>query len=182
METTTLAALCKFASGKNLTALKNDTDGSPMADGSHPVAVTVTLLGRVAKAPNGEQTRSPLPSASDALEIALSKVNAATRAVIVQAVLDVQRGAVLTPAEERKALEQQWHTDPSEDSWTALERSREVQALVESVKVTKTTPRTGATVFHGRIEVEETQGIDAQAFSTGTGVEVHTVTSPPAKD
>ena len=98
--------------------------------------------------------------------------------MIVQAVLDVQRGAVLTPAEERKALEQQWHADPSEATWAALERSREAAAMVESVKVEKTTPRKGAAVFHGRIEVLET-GIAcedvAQAEAT-TGLTVHTVT------
>ena len=178
MKTNTLLALSKFASGKNLKALKADTDGAPVGPGSHLVSVAVTLTGRMAIAPDGEQTRRTLPSASDALEIALGKVNAATRAVIVQAVLDVQRGAVLTPAEERKALEQQWHADPSEASWAALERSREAAAMVESVKVEKTTARKGTAVFHGRIEVLEL-GIAcediAQAEAT-TGLSVHTVT------
>lgn len=155
---TELATLLKFNSGKNARAIKAACDDPTVAPGSHPVALTFTLDGFLDRSPDGEQTRSTLPSASDALEIALSKVNAATRAVIVQAVLDVQRGAVLTPAEERKALEQQWHTDPSEDSWAALERSREVQALVESVKVTKTTPRTGATVFRGHLVIEDWTG------------------------
>jgi len=157
METTTLAALTKFASGKNLKALKADTTGNPVADGSHPVAVTVTLLGRLAKAPNGEQTRTTFPAAAQAFSIALSKVNAATRAAIVQAVREVQEGA-------------------------DFEASPEVTAALDSLTVKKTTPRTGATVFHGRIQVEEKDDIQAQAFSTATGLTVSTVTSPPEED
>ena len=133
IDSTTLATLLKFTSGKNGKTLTAACDDPTVAPGSHPVAVTVTLDGFLDRSPNGEQTRTTFPAASDAFAIALSKVNAATRDTIVAAVRDVQRGE-------------------------AFEAPPEVLTALESLTVTKTTPRTGATVFRGQLVVEDCEG------------------------
>jgi hypothetical protein len=133
MDSTILATLLKFTNGKNGKILKEECADPTVAAGSHPVAVTVTLDGFLDRAPDGEQTRTTFPAAADAFSIALSKVNAATRATIVAAVLDVQRGV-------------------------AFKAPPEVLEALESLTVKKTTPRTGATVFRGHVIIEECDG------------------------
>ena len=130
---TELATLLKFNSGKNARAIKAACDDPTVAPGSHPVALTFTLDGFLDRSPDGEQTRTTFPAASDAFAIALSKVNAATRDAIVAAVRDVQRGE-------------------------AFEAPPEVLTALESLTVTKTTPRTGATVFRGHLVIEDWTG------------------------
>ena len=126
----TLLALTKFNNGKNVKALQSMCDGSAIEAGTHRVTVTVTLDGYVDKAADGEQTRTTFPKGGDAFAIALSKVNAATRNVIVQAVKDVQRGEAFTPSDE-------------------------IKAALDSLTITKTTPRSGAAVFRGCLVVED---------------------------
>lgn len=131
---TELAAILKFNSGKNARTIKEGCSDDTVAPGSHPVALTFTLDGFLDRAPDGEQTRTTLPEATQAFCIALSKVNAATRDAIVAAVRDVQRGE-------------------------AFEATPEVQAALELLTVTKTTPRTGAAVFRGHLVIEDWTGI-----------------------
>ena len=136
----TLLALTKFNNGKNVKALQSMCDGSAIEAGTHRVTVTVTLDGYVDKAADEEQTRTTFPKGGDAFAIALSKVNAATRNVIVQAVMDVQSGAVVPGLTDKAGK---------------FTPSDEIKAALDSLTVTKTTPRSGATVFRGRLVVED---------------------------
>ncbi len=144
LNATQLAALLKFNSGKNGKTLSKESDDKSLQPGSHPVSITVTLDGYVDRSPDREQTRTTFPAASKAFAIALSKVNAATRDAIVTAVLEVQRGAEFTA-------------------------SPEVSADLESLQVQKTTPVTGATVFRGRVLVED-QGAATTAEDDAQGI------------
>ena len=144
LNSTQLAALLKFNSGKNGKTLSKSSDGDSLQPGSHSVSITVTLDGWVDRSPDREQTRTTFPAASKAFAIALSKVNAATREAIVAAVLEVQRGE-------------------------AFEVGPEVSTALESLQVQKTTPVTGATVFRGRVLVED-QGAAATAEDDAQGI------------
>ena len=141
-----LATLLKFNNGKNGKELSETCDDKAVAPGSHPVSITVTLDGYVDRSPDREQTRTTFPAASKAFAIALSKVNAATRDTIVAAVLEVQRGA------EFKA-------------------TPEAKAALAALQVKKTTPVTGATVFRGRIAVENCEGYAPEDITGVTLVE-----------
>ena len=141
-----LATLLKFNNGKNGKELSETCDDKAGAPGSHPVSITVTLDGYVDRSPDREQTRTTFPAASKAFAIALSKVNAATRDTIVAAVLEVQRGA------EFKA-------------------TPEAKAALAALQVKKTTPVTGATVFRGRIAVENCEGYAPEDITGLTLVE-----------
>jgi len=141
LNSTQLATLLKFNAGKNGKTIAESCPDPRVHAGTYPVSITVTLDGYLDRGVDGEQTRTTFPAASKAFSIALSKVNPATRAVIVAAVLEVQRGG-------------------------AFEAGPEVKAALESLQVSKTTPRTGVTVFRGRIAVEDCAG-HAPADITG---------------
>ena len=141
LNSTQLATLRKFNNGKHGKDIAESCPDQSLTPGTHPVSITVTLDGYVDRSPDREQTRTTFPASSKAFAIALSKVNPATRAVIVAAVLEVQRGGEFTA-------------------------SAEVQAAVKSLQVRKTTPVTGDTVFRGRIAVEDCEG-HAPADITG---------------
>ena len=139
-----LETLRKFNNGKNAKALKAECDDSTIDVGSHRVTVTVTLDGYVDQAADGERTRTTFPKGGDAFAIALSKVNEATRNVIVQAVMDVQRGAVVPGLTDKAGK---------------FTPSDEIKAALDSLTVTKTTPTSGDTVFRGCLVVEDTPAL-----------------------
>lgn len=163
-----LATLLKFNAGKNGKTIAESCPDPRVHAGTYPVSITVTLDGYLDRGVDGEQTRTTFPAATKAFSIALSKVNPATRAVIVAAVLEVQRGADLAPADKLKRLKQEHvaGTATAEQVTTAQQVSDAIDAALWQLQVSKTTPRTGVTVFRGRIAVEDCEG-HAPADITG---------------
>tara|TARA_R110001583_G_scaffold93408_1_gene236290 strand:+ start:147 stop:590 length:444 start_codon:yes stop_codon:yes gene_type:complete len=134
--------LLKFNSGKNAKAITASGDGSALEPGVHAVSLTVTIEGTMSKAPDNDYTRTSFPKGDKAFEIALSKVNAATRAAIVEAVKDVQRGGTFVPPDE-------------------------VAAAMADLTQTTTASRKGAAVFGGSVVVEDCDGIRIGGFDMG---------------